>query len=92
LEGQRRKRYQASFQSFRLQIDYPEPQTFLTRYRRDPFQSCARAISCMEDELIDHCKSSMELSTWACRTLSSSSRSASNKDQLIYSRCHMRCR
>lgn len=38
-------------------ISNPEPQSSLSRYRRDPFQRHARTTSHVENELIDHCKS-----------------------------------
>lgn len=38
-------------------ISNPEPQSSLSRYRRDPFQRHARTTSHAENELIDHCKS-----------------------------------
>lgn len=34
----------------------PNPQTFLTRNRRNPFQSSAKRISDYENVLVDHCK------------------------------------
>ncbi|PTB49613.1 hypothetical protein M431DRAFT_97359 [Trichoderma harzianum CBS 226.95] len=52
-------------------ISNPEPQSSLSRYRRDPFQHHARTTSHVENELMDHCKCSVDNGYVNCGTCSS---------------------
>lgn len=58
LEKLKKKKYQAHSHPVGLLSITPGPQTPVASYRRDPFQSYARAVTDKEICLIDHCKCS----------------------------------
>lgn len=50
------KNQRRSSLSDRPEIQIPNPQTFVTSHRRNPFQTTYRKVTASEDSLIDHCK------------------------------------
>lgn len=52
----RRRQSREGSRLFKPEIWTPNPQTFVTSNRKNPFQTSVKAISDLENALVDHCK------------------------------------